>query len=109
MRDIREGINGPLVFAPTAGWLIVGLGMVSLLWLVYGVTLVSYRLELTPDALQGRVNSAFRFLSYGSEPLGAAVGAVLLATLGPRPVLASIAAGLALCSLIAVGTELRTA
>lgn len=98
-----------LVFAPAAGLLIVGLGVVSLLWPVYGVTLVSYRLELAPDALQGRVNSAFRFLSYGSEPLGAAVGGALLATLGPRPVLALIAAGLALCSLFVVGTELRTA
>jgi MFS family permease len=98
-----------LVFAPTPGWLIIGLGVVSLLWPVYGVTLVSYRLELTPDVLQGRVTSAFRFLSYGSEPLGAAVGGVLLATLGPRPVLGLIAAGLALCCLIVVGTELRTA
>lgn len=98
-----------LVLAPAPGWLAVGVGAVSLLWPVYGVTLVSYRLELTPDVLQGRVNSAFRFLSYGSEPVGAAVGGALLATLGARPVLALIAAGLALCSLIVVGTELRTA
>jgi zinc transporter ZupT len=59
--------------------------------------------------LQGRVNSAFRFLSFGSEPLGAALGGVLLATLGPRPVLALIAAGLALSSLVVMSTELRTA
>lgn len=98
-----------LVVAPAPAWLLVGVGVVSLLWPVYGVTLVSYRLELTPDVLQGRVNSAFRFLSYGSEPVGAAVGGVLLATLGARPVLALIAAGLALSSLIVVSTELRTA
>ena len=96
-----------LVVAPSAVWLVPGYGLVSLLWPIYGVTLVSYRLELTPDALQGRVNSAFRFLSYGAEPLGAALGGVLLAALGPRPVLGLIAAGLALCGLVALGTELR--
>lgn len=98
-----------LVVAPTGGWLAVGVGIVSLLWPIYAVTLVSYRLEVTPDTLQGRVNSAFRFFSYGSEPLGAIVGGALLATLGARPVLGLIAAGLAFSSLIAVCTELRTA
>jgi MFS family permease len=96
-----------LVVAPSAGVLVVGYGLVSLLWPMYGVTLVAYRLELTPDALRGRVTSAFRFLSYGAEPLGAALGGVLLAALGPRPVLGLIAAGLALCGLVALGTELR--
>lgn len=97
-----------LVVAPTAALVVVGYGLANLLWPIYGVTLVSYRLELTPDALQGRVNSAFRFLSYGAEPLGAAVGGALLAALGPRPVLGLIAAGLALCALVSLGTELRT-
>jgi predicted MFS family arabinose efflux permease len=96
-----------LMAAPSAVVLAVGSGLVSLLWPVYGVTLVSYRLEVTPDALQGRVNSAFRFLSYGSEPLGAALGGALLTALGPRPVLGLIAGGLALSGLVALGTELR--
>lgn len=96
-----------LFAAPSAVLLVPGYGLVSLLWPLYGVTLVSYRLEVTPDALRGRVNSAFRFLSYGAEPLGAAVGGVLLGALGPRPVLGMIAAGLALCALAALGTELR--
>ena len=86
---------------------VILLAQKGLLWPIYGVTLVSYRLEVTPDALQGRVNSAFRFLSYGAEPLGAALGGVLLAALGPRPVLGLIAAGLALCALVVLGTELR--
>lgn len=98
-----------LAVAPSAGVLVVGYGVVSLLWPMYGVTLVAYRLELTPDALRGRVTSAFRFLSYGAEPLGAALGGVLLAALGPRPVLGLIAAGLALSGLVALGTALRKA
>jgi MFS family permease len=97
-----------LAVAPTAVLVVVGYGLANMLWPIYAVTLVSYRLELTPDALQGRVNSAFRFLSYGAEPLGAALGGVLLAALGPRPVLGLIAAGLTLCALVSLGTELRS-
>ncbi len=96
-----------LALAPSALLLMVGVGLSSLMWPIYGVTLVSYRLSLTPDSLQGRVNSAFRFLSYGSEPLGAALGGVLLVPFGPRVVLALIAAGLALCSLVVSCTALR--
>src|SRR5207253_2707655 len=73
-----------------ASWtplLIVGNGLISLLWPIYGVAVVSYRLKSTPDALQGRVNSAFRFLTYGSEPLGAAVGGLLLTFFDARIVL----------------------
>jgi len=87
--------------------LAVGIGVLALMWPIYGVILVSYRLSLTPDSLQGRVNSAFRFLSYGSEPLGAALGGVLLVPLGPRVVLALIAAGLALSSFVVSCTALR--
>ncbi len=96
-----------LALAPSALLLAVGVGVLALMWPIYGVILVSYRLSLTPDSLQGRVNSAFRFLSYGSEPLGAALGGVLLVPLGPRVVLALIAAGLALSSFVVSCTALR--
>jgi predicted MFS family arabinose efflux permease len=98
-----------LAFAPSALLLAVGVGLTSLMWPIYGVVLVSYRLSLTPDHLQGRVNSAFRFLSYGSEPLGAALGGVLLVPLGARVVLALISAGLVLSSLVVSCTALRKA
>ena len=89
--------------------LAVGVGVTSLMWPLYAVVLVSYRLSLTPDHLHGRVNSAFRFLSYGSEPLGAALGGLLLVPLGPRVVLALIAAGLLLSSIVVSCTALRKA
>ncbi|MBO0781615.1 MAG: MFS transporter [Ktedonobacteraceae bacterium] len=95
-----------------ASWvppLMLGLLLVGLLWPVYTVVLVSYRLSAAPDALQGRVNSAFRFLSFGGEPLGTAIGGLLLASLGPRVVLGLSAAGLALCALVVTMTQLRTA
>jgi MFS family permease len=98
-----------LAIAPSSLLLIVGVGLTSLMWPIFGVALVSYRLSLTPDHLQGRVNSAYRFLSYGSEPLGAALAGALLVPLGPRLVLALIAAGLALSSIIVSFTALRKA
>jgi MFS-type transporter involved in bile tolerance (Atg22 family) len=98
-----------LVLASQPLLLAVGVGMTSLMWPIYGVILVSYRLSITPDHLQGRVNSAFRFLSYGSEPLGAALAGLLLVPLGPRLVLALITAGLVLSSVVVSCTALRKA
>ncbi len=98
-----------LALAPSAPLLIVGMGITGLLWPIYGVTLVTYRLSITPEHLQGRVNSAFRFLSYGSEPLGAAVGGLLLAPLGGQAVLFLIAGGLALAGFVVFFTSLRKA
>ncbi len=43
----------------------------------------SYRLALIPDALQGRVNSAFRLISYGVQPLSLAMTGALLEGIGP--------------------------
>lgn len=49
---------------------------------VYNVVQFSYRLALIPDRLQGRVNSAFRLIAWGSQPLGAALAGVLLEVIG---------------------------
>lgn len=45
---------------------------------VYNVVQFSYRLSLIPDELQGRVNSVFRLLAFGFQPLGWAVTGVLI-------------------------------
>lgn len=98
-----------LALAASAPLLIVGVLVTGFMWPLYGVTLVTYRLSQTPEHLQGRVNSAFRFLSYGAEPLGAAVGGLLLGPLGGQTVLLLIAGGLALSGFVALFTSLRTA
>ena len=49
---------------------------------VYNVVQFSYRLALIPDALQGRVNSCFRLLAFGFNPLGAALCGLLLERIG---------------------------
>ncbi|MFF9502242.1 MFS transporter [Streptomyces sp. NPDC014656] len=73
--------------------LAVGVLLTNLLWPVFAVSLVTYRLSVTPDHLQGRVNSAFRTLSFGVEPLGLALGGALIASLGPRSLFWGAAAG----------------
>jgi len=48
----------------------------------YDTVQYSYRLALIPDALQGRVNSAFRLVALGMQPLGVALTGVLLERIG---------------------------
>lgn len=43
----------------------------------------SYRLLAAPDQLQGRVQSVFRLLSYGSQPVGMALTGLLIQWIGP--------------------------
>ena len=49
---------------------------------VYNVVQFSYRLALIPDELQGRVNSAFRLVAFGFNPLGGALSGVLIQRYG---------------------------
>jgi MFS family permease len=87
--------------------LMIGQGLMGLIWPIYSVAVVSYRLSLAPDELQGRVNSSFRLLTYGIESIGAAVGGVLLVFIGARLALGLVAIGLALSTIAASSTQLR--
>jgi len=62
------------------------LGVISALIFVtgpiYNVVQFSYRISIIPDALQGRVNSTFRLVAFGFQPLGAALSGVLIEQLG---------------------------
>jgi len=70
-------------FAPN----LIALGIVNALsFIVVPIflgTQYAYRLGQIPDHLQGRVNSVFRLIAFGSGPLGLAVTGVLLQRLGP--------------------------
>lgn len=44
---------------------------------LFNVPTLSYRQEATPGELLGRVNSAFRFLAWGTIPVGAVVGGAI--------------------------------
>jgi MFS family permease len=50
---------------------------------IYTSVQFGYRLALIPDHLQGRVNSVFRLMAFGGEPIGLAVTGVLLQAIGP--------------------------
>lgn len=50
---------------------------------IYNVVQFGYRLTIIPDALQGRVNSAFRLIAFGGQPLGYALAGALLQAVGP--------------------------
>jgi predicted MFS family arabinose efflux permease len=45
---------------------------------IYNVVQFSYRVAQIPDALQGRVNSIFRMLASGLNPVGAAISGIML-------------------------------
>lgn len=51
---------------------------------IYVTTQYSYRLAIVPDALLGRVNSVFRLIALGTQPLGLGLTGALLQWLDPR-------------------------
>ena len=49
---------------------------------IYNVVQFSYRSAIIPDELQGRVNSVFRLIAFGGQPLGLALTGVLIQKIG---------------------------
>ncbi|NBX48105.1 MAG: MFS transporter [Chloroflexi bacterium] len=92
-----------VVFANAAGFAILagaphifvamaGMAVATFCESLTGIVQVAFRLAAIPDALQGRVNSAYRWVAYTGMTVGAAGGGFMLDHLGPRSALA-IAAG----------------
>ncbi|WP_436762331.1 MFS transporter [Streptosporangium sp. V21-05] len=71
--------TGPVVFA--AGLFVIYVGAY-----IFNVLQVSLCQIVTPPRLLGRMNSVFRFVTWGMIPLGATVGGLLVAPLGLREV-----------------------
>lgn len=69
--------SSALVVAATA----VVFGFTAVVW---NVITVSLRQAVIPDHLLGRVNAVYRFLGWGSMPLGAALGGVVAQVAGLR-------------------------
>lgn len=61
----------------------------------------SYRLIAIPDHLQGRVQSVFRLLSLGSQPLGLALSGLLIQWIGPSQTVVVLFVPQALIALVA--------
>ncbi|MEV5800763.1 MFS transporter [Streptomyces collinus] len=84
--------GGAIGFA--AGLFVVYLGVV-----VFNVLQMTICQSVTPERLLGRMNATLRFISWGSVPLGAAVGGLLVGPLGVRGVL-WVAAGVCALSVL---------
>ncbi len=94
-----------MALAPSPAILALGACLAFAMVSLYSITAMSYRLSLTPDALQGRVNSVGNLLSTSCIPLSRGVGGVLLGPLGPRLELWAIAVGLSVV-IVAGSTHL---
>ena len=91
-----------MAFLPSL--LLLGLIIAALFFVssFYNITYVSYRLVLTPDAFQGRVNSVARLISNGLSPLGLALTGLLLQYAGSRITVFLAAGGQIILALLAM-------
>lgn len=85
------------VFTAGGGLALFGVG--SEIW---NVVAVSYRQAVVPDELLGRVMSSYRFIAYGSMPIGAMAGGAVAHSFGLRvPYLAGAGAVMGLLFYLA--------
>jgi predicted MFS family arabinose efflux permease len=78
-----EALLFPLYALVPSVWMLGALtAALSVVGPVYNVVQFSYRIALIPNALQGRVNSTFRLLAFGLNPVGAALCGVLIERVG---------------------------
>jgi MFS family permease len=92
----------PLPFFVAAG-IVGGVGMV-----VYNIAQVSLRQAITPERMQGRMNSVMRFIVWGTIPLGALTGGALGSTVGLRETIFIGAAGSVLAIIPLVFSPIRS-
>src|SRR5260221_1716096 len=96
--------TGSLLFplyavAPSPLWLRVMSAGIFVTSPIYNVVQFSYRLSIIPDELQGRVNSVFRLLAFGFQPLGLALTGVLIQTIHVVPTVLIFSACMLLLAL----------
>jgi MFS family permease len=69
----------------SSAWLVAALSVLSGVFIVtWNVITVSLRQRIIPDHLFGRVNSVYRFIGWGSIPIGAILGGILADAFGLR-------------------------
>jgi MFS family permease len=62
---------------------------------IYNITQVSFRQAITPERIQGRMNSVMRFIVWGTIPLGSITGGALASQIGLKQTL--IVGGVGCC------------
>ena len=76
----------PFAIGLAGAWpvVLVGFALTAMFGTAWNVVTVSLRQSVIPDRLLGRVNSVYRFLAWGSIPIGAAIGGLVVTVLdGP--------------------------
>ena len=72
---------------------------------LYNVVQFSYRLAIIPDALQGRVNSVFRLIAFGGQPLGLALTGLLIQNVGVISTILLCTAGMGIFALATISNR----
>jgi MFS family permease len=78
-----------------AAFALIGFGSI-----VWNVLTVSLRQEIIPPRLLGRVNSAYRFVGWGSMPIGALIGGLIAHVWGLRAPFLFATVMLTVCGLL---------
>jgi MFS family permease len=94
--------SGPIPFL-IASQLIVAFGLP-----LYNITQVSFRQAITPERLQGRMNSVMRFIVWGVIPLGTLVGGAIASAVDLRTAMWVGAIGMSLAFLPVLLSPVRT-
>jgi len=100
---VSSVIGGPMFllipFAPEGNaallWLIPVFIVGGMTNVIYNVTQISLRQAITPERLQGRMNSVMRFIVWGTIPLGSIIGGALASQIGLKQTL--IVGGVGCC------------
>jgi MFS family permease len=93
--------------APELWVMILGWGLVTLVSPQFDVPSVSYRLSIVPEGMQGRVNSSFRFVAWGLQPIAIAVGGLLTARFGAPDFLRGVAIGMVAVAIVGLLSGVR--
>lgn len=107
---VLQALVTPVVGLATSTLMMtIGWGIAFMLDPIFSSASSAYRLAHTPDEMQGRAQSIYRLGGFGSEPLGAALGGVMLEQVGPRTEILAVAVGVTLCAIGVCFTKIRTA
>ena len=100
-----------LAAAPSSSpipFIVAGFGISALGIPIYNITQVSFRQAITPERLQGRMNSVMRFVVWGVIPLGNLLGGALASWFSLRAAIWVGAIGMALAVLPVLLSPVRT-
>jgi MFS family permease len=94
--------------ARTVWWMVVGFVGLGICFMLWNVVALSTRQRIVPDDLRGRVESAYRVISWGALPVGAGLGGLLAHHVGLRAPFIAAAALTTLAVLILAAGLART-